>query len=229
VCWNEDPKKRPLFPTILNCYDQIVTEMMCADDDGRKVISQLWKAKSKTNKVPFNDFQKVFTDLLKPDFSKVKKIHIKCFQAALCDQFDDSVDFETFCKVVAWFGPVDPVDEFLQSIKEIISSPCFYGFLSLSKSITLVKSTWESLKSKQSVYLYRFSNTDMGGFVLTYMDKRGEVHHKKIQRTSRGTYHCDEPPLDCLSFAKLHKEFKQIYKLKKFVPGSPYGLIFTTL
>jgi len=155
--------------------------MMCSDEDGRKIISQLWKSKAKTNKIPFNDFQKVFTDILKPDFTKVKKIHIKCLQAALCDQFDDSVDFETFCKVVAWFGPVDPVDEFLHIIKEIITSSCFYGFLSLSKSINLVKSTWDSLKTKQVVYLYRFSNTDMGGFVLTYIDKYGEVHHKKYK------------------------------------------------
>jgi len=51
--------------------------MMCSDDDGRKVICQLWKPKvhAKSNKVPFNDFQRVFTEILKPDFTKVKKIH----------------------------------------------------------------------------------------------------------------------------------------------------------
>uniref|UniRef100_A0A6B2L2T9 Protein kinase domain-containing protein n=1 Tax=Arcella intermedia TaxID=1963864 RepID=A0A6B2L2T9_9EUKA len=225
MCWNDDAKKRPFFPAILNFFDEVITDMMCADEDGKRVVAQLWKVKTKQTKIPFHDFQTVFTDLLKPDFSKIKKIHIKCLQTILCDPFDDTVTFESFCKVISWFGPLEPMDEFLQCIREVITAPSFFGSLSLSKSTSLVKSTWEALKTKKKVFLYRFSNTDMGGFVLTFMDKKGELYHKKIQRTLRGTFHCEDPYLDCPSFSKLHNEFRMIFKLKKHVPGSPYSVI----
>jgi len=226
LAWHEDPKKRPYFPAITKRYDQIVTDVMCPDMAGRKIIKQLWKGKAKAAKIPFHDFQKTFTDVLKPDFSKVKKIHIKCFQAVLCDAFDDTVAFERFCNVLAWFGPIQPVDEFLGRIKELLSRPYFHGFLSLAKGTNLVKAFYDSLKTKTTVYLYRFSNTDMGGFVLTHVDKDGDIHHKKIQRTLEGGFHCDDPKLAFADIKHLHDAFTQIYKLKKHVPESPFGVLF---
>lgn len=226
ACWSEDPKTRPLFPSILRRYDQLITDVMCSDADGRKIIKHLWKGKTKQAKVPFHDFDKVFTDRLKPDYTKVKKIHFKCFQAVLCDQYDDTVDFERFCNVVAWFGPLVPVDMFLQRIKDLLLQPHFHGFLSLNKGSNLVKQTWDHLKTKQVVYLYRFSNTDMGGFVLTFLDKKGDqTHHKKVQRLPDGNYHCDDPKMDFPGFAKVHSSFKKIFHLKTCVPGSPYTLL----
>jgi len=113
-------------------------------------------------------------------------------------------------------------------VKELLTEPYFHGFLSLNKGSNLVKQTWDELKTKQVVYLYRFSNTDMGGFVLTFMDKKGETHHKKFQRLPDGNYHCDDPKMDIPSFAKVHASFRKAYSLKVFVPGSPYTLLSKT-
>lgn len=228
LSWHEDPKKRPFMPAITKRYDQIVSDVMCVDMAGRKIIKQLWKGKNKATKVPFHDFQKAFTDLLKPDFSKLKKIHIKCFQAVLCDAFDDTVDFVRFCNVFAWFGPVQPVDIFLARIKDLLSKPYFHGSLALAKGTSLAKAHYDSLPTngKTTVYIYRFSNTDMGGFVLTFVDKEGDIHHKKIQRTLEGGFHCDDPKLDFPDITSLHKAFSKIYKLRKCVPDSPFSILF---
>lgn len=66
----------------------------------------------KTTKVSYSDFEKIFTENLKIDFTKIKRAHVKAFTTVLCDTFDDTVTFERFARVVNWFAPLQPVDEF---------------------------------------------------------------------------------------------------------------------
>jgi ABC-type dipeptide/oligopeptide/nickel transport system permease subunit len=45
LCWHQDPDKRPYFPQILKKYEQVVTDMLCPDNVGKKVIKRLWRGK----------------------------------------------------------------------------------------------------------------------------------------------------------------------------------------
>jgi serine/threonine protein kinase len=231
LCWHQDPDKRPYFPQILKKYEQVVTDMLCPDNVGKKVIKRLWRGKitssfePKNTKVLYQDFEKVFIECLKLDFSRIKKIHLKCFNAVLCDSFDDTITFDRFCRVVSLFGPLQPVEEFFARIKDVLSRPYFHGFFNASKAATLVKSHWAQTSTKQHCYLYRFSSTDLTGLTLTYIDKKGEIYHKKIMRTERG-YKVEDIPGEQPSFLKAHKACKTTFKLKKFVPESPYSVLF---
>jgi hypothetical protein len=125
------------------------------------------------------------------------------------------VNYEIDC-----FDFLDAVTEL--KIKEVLSKPYFHGFLNAGKAESMVKNMWSQISgSKVTCYLYRFSATEMGGFVLTYIDKSGAIYHKKIQRTLRG-YRIDELRVEVPTFAKLHRTCKTAFKLKKHVPDSPY-------
>jgi len=45
LCWHQDLDKRPYFPQILKKYEQVVTDMLCPDNVGKKVIKRLWRGK----------------------------------------------------------------------------------------------------------------------------------------------------------------------------------------
>jgi len=160
------------------------------------------------------------------DFSKIKRVHIKCLNSVLCDPFDDTITFERFCRVVSLFGPLQPIESFFLRIKELLSKPYFHGYFNASKAAHLVKNTWAQTSSKSPCYLYRFSSTDLGGMVLTYIDKKGEIYHKKIQKTDRGFKIEDLQLEDQSNISKVHKICKQTFKIKKVVPDSPYSILF---
>jgi len=231
LCWHQDPDKRPYFPTILKKYDQVIIDLMCPDMAARRICKRLWRGKyiQKTTKVFYSDFERIFTESLKIDFTKVKRTHVKAFTTVLCDSFDDTITFERFARVVNWFGPLQPVDEFFGRIKELLSKSYFHGFVNAAKAEALVKSTWNQISgAKVSCYLYRFSATELGGFVLTYIDKNGNIYHKKIQRTPRG-FRLDDLRIEQPTFVRLHKACKTALKLRKHVPDSPYVGLFKKL
>jgi serine/threonine protein kinase len=223
LCWHENPTKRPQFSLILKQFEQIYIDLMCPDALGRKICKKLWKFK-RDYVAPYTDFEKAFIESLKLDFGKIKKIHIKCFCAILCDSFDDSVRFERFCEVVCWFGPLQPIDEFFKKIKEVLKQKYFHGFLSTQKAAHLVKNYYAT--TKNPCYMYRFSSTDMGAFVLTYIDKKGDINHKRIQHNMGNGYHLEEANQDFPDFKHLHDACVARYKLKKYVPGSQYQTLF---
>ena len=196
---------------------------MCPDLTGRKICKKLWKGK-RDAKINYSEFEKTFIEGLKLDFSKIKKIHVKCFCSILCNPYDDTVTFERFCEVISWFGPLNPVENFFKSIKELLSETCFHGFLSLQKASHLVKNYFAT--TKQPCYLYRFSSTDMGAFVLTFIDKKGDISHKKITHIVGKGYRLEETNMDYSTFDKLHSTCRARFKLKKIVPGSPYQVHF---
>lgn len=221
--WHENPTKRPTFQYILKQFDLIYIDLMCPDPLGRKICKKLWKGK-RDAKISYSEFEKTFIESLKLDFSKIKKIHVRCFCSILCDPYDDTVTFERFCEVICWFGPLSPVETFFKSIKNLLKEPCFHGFLSLQKASHLVKNCYAT--TKRPCYLYRFSSTDMGSLVLTFIDKKGDIGHKKIQHIIGIGYKLEETNMDYATFDKLHKACRERYKLKKTVPGSPYQILF---
>mmetsp|Transcript_12616 Transcript_12616/g.14037 ORF Transcript_12616/g.14037 Transcript_12616/m.14037 type:complete len:733 (+) Transcript_12616:25-2223(+) len=225
-CWHQDANKRWHFNEILKKYDQIITDVMCPDPIGKKICKKLWRCRKRV-KVPYQMFEEIFIETLQLDFSKLKTIHVKCFNAVLCDQYDDTVSFERFCYVGSWFGPFSPVEDFFRTLTHILSRPWFHGFVNAQKAASLVTNHWQ--QTKHSSYLCRFSNTDMGAFVLTYIDKQGNVFHKKImyeQLSEKATYSMEDPKCSCESLDKVHKICKTLLKLKKYVPGSPFMSLF---
>jgi hypothetical protein len=144
--------------------------------------------------------------------------------AKLGDPYDDTVSFNRFCEVVNWFGPLQPFDEFFKKIKDVLSKPYFHGFVSIQKATHLVKNHFAT--SKSPCYIYRFSSTDLGAFVLTFIDKKGDISHKKIQYYMGLGYRLEEAQVDYPTFSKLHQACKQRFQLKKHVPHSPFQSLF---
>eukprot|EP01126_Amoeba_proteus_P039802 TRINITY_DN4216_c0_g1_i4.p2 TRINITY_DN4216_c0_g1~~TRINITY_DN4216_c0_g1_i4.p2 ORF type:complete len:206 (+),score=46.20 TRINITY_DN4216_c0_g1_i4:1650-2267(+) len=203
---------------------------MCLDPTGRKLLKLLWGVKvlKRTHTVPYADLEKALSDLMRDaDPNDVKEIDIKCLKAILCDPFDDNVELQRCCQVINWFGPIKPYNQFFQNLRSLVILPGFFGFLSSAKGTELVEEYHAEVKGKFCVYLYRFSNTDFGSFVLTFMDKEGEIQHKKIERTGQGLVCADNSNerMQFSDFTKLHKTFKKNFKIKKPVPGSPYAML----
>lgn len=83
----------------------------------------------------------------------------------------------------------------------------------------MVKNHFDALAARSTVYLYRFryskkllflmlrSGTGMGGFVLSFIDKKtGEISHKKLNRRNDGNLSCiDTKGTTYSSFKALHK------------------------
>lgn len=80
--WDGVQAKRPLFPEILEQYDDVVIDLLCSDVDGRRVIKRVWKG-NMNEKVAYPKFEEVLFDIVGPH-AKIKPIHLSCFQKLLC-------------------------------------------------------------------------------------------------------------------------------------------------
>jgi hypothetical protein len=87
ACWHESAAKRPQFPLIMKQYEQVVIDLMCPDVIGRKICKKLWKGKVTEKRdavTTYVEFERAFIESLKLEYSKIQKIHIRCFTAIIC-------------------------------------------------------------------------------------------------------------------------------------------------
>eukprot|EP01126_Amoeba_proteus_P059948 TRINITY_DN7883_c0_g2_i2.p1 TRINITY_DN7883_c0_g2~~TRINITY_DN7883_c0_g2_i2.p1 ORF type:complete len:221 (+),score=36.14 TRINITY_DN7883_c0_g2_i2:328-990(+) len=218
-------------------YDRIIIEVMCADSAGRKIITPLWGGKTTLTdyKIPWHTFHQVFTETLKPDWKKLRSPYLQCLKAILCNRFDDSVEFQQFCKVVAWFGPLIPVNDFFSRLKEVSSLPGFHGVLSEEKATQLTNKAFTSFDSKSTVYLYFLRNSDpLGGFTLLFVERKtNKLNQKRIERQLDGSLICYDiskgggTPYP--NFTQLNKTMISLYGLKKPVPESFFVTFFKNI
>eukprot|EP01126_Amoeba_proteus_P039804 TRINITY_DN4216_c0_g2_i10.p1 TRINITY_DN4216_c0_g2~~TRINITY_DN4216_c0_g2_i10.p1 ORF type:complete len:680 (-),score=115.23 TRINITY_DN4216_c0_g2_i10:545-2584(-) len=132
-CWHAEASRRPYFPAILKRYDTVVSETMCLDPTGRKLLKLLWGVKvlKRTHTVPYADLEKALSDLMRDaDPNDVKEIDIKCLKAILCDPFDDNVELQRCCQVINWFGPIKPYNQFFQNV-------CVFSLVSVTLTLLL--------------------------------------------------------------------------------------------
>jgi len=147
------------------------------------------------------------------------KTLVKYLSALLCESsFDDSVSKQRWCNVVGWFAPIDQKTacrDFFHRIQDLFSQNFFHGFLSEHKAEHQLKQLWESTSNKQSYYVVRFSESDVGGFILTFIDYIGHIQHEKITNRN-GMWYVEGICEEFDSWKKVKTAFKQVYA---FVPA----------
>jgi len=85
-----------------------------------------------------------------PNVQKLKEKEAQMLENLCRDSpFDDTVSFARFCYVVGWFGPLsNNCAPFFARMKDCISKPFFYGFLSDSQSALIATCLGEHLGKK---------------------------------------------------------------------------------
>jgi serine/threonine protein kinase len=152
-----------------------------------------------------------------------------CLCAVICDNFDDTITLERFCNAVNWFGPMYPVEKFLERIRDLLQKKWFHGFVNSNKAAQLLKTRWSS--TKQQYYLYRFSLSTPGCFALTFIEEDGTIVHKRISHSFNSSFVLmnNSPPLDFPTIDLLHAGCVQdanLLRSKKILPGSPFSSLF---
>lgn len=157
------------------------------------------------------------------------KQYVKYLNALLCESsFDDTVSKQRWCNVVGWFGPIDQKNgcrEFFHRMADLFAQSYFHGFLSESKAEHQLKQLWESTSNKQSYYVVRFSESDVGGFILTFIDYIGHIQHEKITNRN-GMWYVEGICEEFDSWKKVKNAFKQVWNIGVHLPKSPYQGMF---
>eukprot|EP01098_Paradermamoeba_levis_P004571 TRINITY_DN1957_c0_g1_i1.p1 TRINITY_DN1957_c0_g1~~TRINITY_DN1957_c0_g1_i1.p1 ORF type:complete len:428 (-),score=81.02 TRINITY_DN1957_c0_g1_i1:122-1405(-) len=226
-CWHNDPAIRPKFAEIYETFNKITTDLMCPDPIGKKICRKLWKGEEVT-KITYPAFEQVFAEKSNLNHNTIKKIHIKCLNAIISDPFDDKVTLDRVCNAVLWFGPIEPVQAFLQNIVDILEKDWFHGFLNSARAAYIVKSKWTVKKKRKGYFLVRFDTQEPGNFIMTYIDPNGTIFHKKILHQFGGTFSLPELNLESQTLVLLVKSLaKSAWKLKSTCPGNPFKSLFT--
>jgi len=123
--------------------------------------------------------KKLYVDDLDTQDTLLNYLHI-----ILCkDKYDDEVTMESFCHFISWFAPLYPdnnYESFFNRIKDIFSKKYFHMHLSENKAYQYLKKRWNSSMIKKNYFLVRLSMSDIGEFILSYIDNKGDAHHIKI-------------------------------------------------
>lgn len=200
----------------------------CPDPTGRRICKKLWKG-CELKKVSYEEFEEAFLEKTRLNLKLIRHIHLKCLCAIICDPFDDTITLERFCNCVNWFGPMYPVEKFLERIRDLLQKKWFHGFVNSNKAAQLLKTRWSS--TKQQYYLYRFSLSTPGCFALTFIEEDGTIVHKRISHSFNSSFVLmnNSPPLDFPTIELLHNGCLQDQNLlrgKKILPGSPFSSLF---
>eukprot|EP01126_Amoeba_proteus_P009255 TRINITY_DN13508_c0_g1_i12.p1 TRINITY_DN13508_c0_g1~~TRINITY_DN13508_c0_g1_i12.p1 ORF type:complete len:538 (-),score=117.89 TRINITY_DN13508_c0_g1_i12:198-1811(-) len=226
ACWNQDPKLRPTFQTIVDLWPDLTTHILCPDQNGRKLVAQLWPKGTEENKIPFQEFEDVFYKICVNKTTNIsnKKQHSysKLLSVILCDPFDDVVSKTRFCNLVGWFGPIDVENQckdFFGRIKDLLTKKFFHGFLSSKNAMTRLKTCYDT--KKLQFYVVRFSEADVGGFHLTFIEDDGKVTHERITNRN-GKWFVENLMEEYDSWKRVIANCKSVWHLKKSLPDSPY-------
>jgi len=227
-CWHQEPSKRPLFREIICHWSALTTDVLCPDKWGHEVCKKIFEQQ---DTVPFEEFLNTFGEICfeNPQLLQAKKIYRKYLSVLLCETtFDDTVTKNRFCNVVGWFAPIDKSDncmKFFGRMKDLFSRRYFHGFLSENKAENQLKQLWESNSNKQSYYVVRFSESEVGGFVLTFIDFIGHIQHEKITNKN-GNWYVEGICEEFDSWSKVKQAIKQVWNVGYHLPKSPYTTIF---
>jgi serine/threonine protein kinase len=208
--------------------DALIVSHNCPDPTGRRICKKLWKG-CELKKVTYEEFEEAFLEKTRLNLKLIRHIHLKCLCAVICDNFDDTITLERFCNAVNWFGPMYPVEKFLERIRDLLQKKWFHGFVNSNKAAQLLKTRWSS--TKQQYYLYRFSLSTPGCFALTFIEEDGTIVHKRISHSFNSSFVLmnNSPALDFLSIDQLHNGCLQdpnLLRAKKILPGSPFSSLF---
>lgn len=185
----------------------------------------------KTETVSFTEFVSGFAELCFTDPTVLhnKKIYRKLLSTLLCEnEYQDNISKYRFCNLVGWFAPIDKntdCTKFFTRMKDLLCRRYFHGFLSEAKAEHQLKQLWDSSSNKQSYYTIRFSESDVGGFIITYIDQHGLIYHEKIFNRN-GNLFVESICEEYESWSKLKQAIKRVWGLNYHLTKSPYGHLF---
>jgi len=183
-CWNDDAKIRPTFRSIIMKWNDLEIDILCPDPIGKEICKNLWNEDRKKT-YNFQDFIKIISkSCFDYEFLHNDPILLVYLNMLLCNNnYEDEVSIERFCGLLGWFGPLNKEDnckEFFDRIKEAYSKKYFHGLISDSKTYNELKKKWSSSFNKRTYFVFRLSNSDVGEILLSFIDTRGDIYHKKI-------------------------------------------------
>lgn len=228
LCWEKNPSRRPAFQTIQRDFQQVLVDLMCPDPTARKIARSLWLGQE-TRQVPYVDFERVFTQKAHIDLATASLCYRRCLCAMLCDPFENVVNFERFCTLVHYFGPVSPADRFLNAIVTLFEQPWFFGSVRVSVAKQMLLEQWH--QTKQAYYMFRFSDGSPGSFSLFTIDGNGQTSHRRIGHLYKTEYFVtiDEREHAFKDLHSLHAYCVQVPSVlrgKHVLPGAPYQCFF---
>ena len=106
----------------------------------------------------YEEFEEAFLEKTRLNLKLIRHIHLKCLCAIICDPFDDTITLERFCNCVNWFGPMYPVEKFLERIRDLLQKKWFHGFVNSNKAAQLLKTRWSSTKQQVCWFLAKQNN-----------------------------------------------------------------------
>jgi serine/threonine protein kinase len=200
----------------------------CPDPTGRRICKKLWRGEE-LRRVPYDEFEETFLEKTRLNLKLIRHVHLKALCAVICDPYDDTVTLERFCNCVNWFGPMYPVEKFLDRLKDELSNDWFHGYVSSNRAAQLLKTRWSS--TKMTYYLCRFSLSAPGCFAFTFVDEDGQIVHKRVSH-SYNTNYCltnSSPALEAPTLDQLHALARQqndLLRGKRVLPGNPHQSLF---
>jgi serine/threonine protein kinase len=184
-CFSPEPDVRPKFEEIVEMWPELTNNILCPDLVGRQILKALWGEKE--DPVKLDEWKKSFGKYCFGDShylfrGKLAHTHaVKLLTCLVCNQDEDMVTKTRFANVVGWFGPIDrsmECEAFFRRIKDLVSKRYFHGYASESKVAAAIYRSYEAKREK--FFAVRFSTTDVGAFIVSYMDDIGKVVHEKI-------------------------------------------------
>jgi serine/threonine protein kinase len=176
-CWHSDPTQRPKIGVVKRDFQQVLVDLICPDKIGRKVARALWLGQE-TRKVPYNEFERVFTDITQVDLGTASFCFRRCLSAMLCDSFDNTITFERFCNLLHYFDSLTPIDAFWNRLVTLFDQPWFFGFVPAEDARAMLIEHWR--QTRQGYYMMRFSSTQPGSYSLYAIDTTGLLTHWRI-------------------------------------------------
>eukprot|EP01117_Protostelium_nocturnum_P012108 TRINITY_DN4438_c0_g1_i1.p1 TRINITY_DN4438_c0_g1~~TRINITY_DN4438_c0_g1_i1.p1 ORF type:complete len:514 (-),score=113.99 TRINITY_DN4438_c0_g1_i1:18-1559(-) len=123
---------------------------------------------SETFMVHHDVFLKRWKDKISPEMTKDEEVLLLY---VLDNSYTGNINQHRFNELIKGFGPINEV---LNNMKSIMSSPWFYGFLNKQEADMLLRT------EPSGTYLIRFSSTQPGSFALGYTIE-GKVSHILIK------------------------------------------------
>ena len=104
-------------------FDTIILEAVIRDEMGRKMWKKYFLGQKLREKVSWKNFTIALTSIFKAPMPKGSSdTRWKCLKTLLVGK-GDKVSMEQFSRILEWFGPMNDLREFLESVESMLKRP----------------------------------------------------------------------------------------------------------
>lgn len=221
--------ERPTFAAIEAQLSPVLLALVCPDQIAAHIVTTLWKSGfyRKDRPVSVALFEKVLSEATNCPIEHVTPRSRNCLLALVSEEDTGLVSAPRFCRVVAWFGPLVPLENFMAELVTVLRQRWFHGFASTQAAEYRLRQ-----HPAKNNYLVRFSLHQPGAFIFSYVE-RGEdtpiCHHLHILRSPEKGLTLEHAGLSDISFptvADLVKKCRSYFGLYKPPPSRDYRHLF---